>query len=353
MRLDDLARESAASLVAGTTPDTATGLADLKRTNRRRHTARAVGAGVTVVALIGGWFAITANGSGEPEPAEPVVRNGVLLMGVDRGFHKVDGVGRPLDLPDDPARYSEFSFTADGSEMVYTTNRAVIVAHDVASGATRELWDCPDPSPCFGSASPDGQRLAVPVDEGIEVHGLDGDGVDLLDTPEPPEPFVAWSPDGGTLAFTGTAGLYTVDADGTDLRNVVAFEGLRASYLRPEWSPDGNSIAYIEDEALAQPDTQGRPVPSEYFLRLVDRDGSGQRTLQELGSCYCIGISPPDLAWAPDGSSIAFTKVIGHRNGDNARSDGVHLLNLGTGTTDRLSGALTGNLAWQPLLEAP
>ncbi|HWM07343.1 MAG TPA: hypothetical protein VNP92_33840 [Actinophytocola sp.] len=353
MRLDDLAREATASLVTDTTPDTVTGLADLKRTNRRRASARAVGAGVAVAALVGGWFAITANGPTEPEPAAPVVRNGVLLLGGDKGFHKVDGVGRPLDLPVDRARYSEFSFTADGSEIVYTTNRAVIVAHDVASGAARELWDCPHPSPCFGSVSPDGQQLAVPVDEGIEVHRVDGDGVDLLDTPEPPEPFVAWSPDGGTLAFTGTAGLYTVDADGTDLRNVVTFEGPRASYVRPEWSPDGNSIAYIEDEALEQPDTQGRPVPSEYFLRLVDRDGDSVRTLQALGSCYCIGISPPDLAWAPDGSSIAFTKVIGLRNGDNARADGVHLLDLGTGTTKMLSGGETGNLAWQPLLAAP
>ena len=106
MRLDDLARERpprswpAPPLTPPRAWPTSSGrTADW-------HTARAVGAGVAVVALIGGWFAITANGSGEPEPAEPVVRNGVLLMGVDRGFHKVDGVGgEPLDRPDDPARY--------------------------------------------------------------------------------------------------------------------------------------------------------------------------------------------------------------------------------------------------------
>lgn len=352
MRLDDLARESVASLVAGTTPDTATGLADLKRTNRRRHTARAVAGGVCAMALIGGWFAITANGSGEPEPAAPVVRNGALLVELDSGLRKVDGGGPPLDLPEDRAHYGQFSFSADGAELMYATNQAVIAAHDVASGATRQLWECPSLELCLQSAT-DGQRIAVPVDEGIEIHDADGSDVELLRTPEPPAPYPAWSPDGKTLAFTGATGLYTIDLDGTNLRRVATLEGERTTFPMLEWSPDGHTIAYVEGEASEQPDAPGDPVPAAYFLRLVDRDGGGLRTVQALGTCFCIGISPPDLAWAPDGSSIAFTKVIAFRNGGNARGDGVHLLDLGSGTTQRLSRGETGNLAWQPLWEAP
>jgi acylaminoacyl-peptidase len=67
----------------------------------------------------------------------------------------------------------------------------------------------------------------------------------------------AWSPDGLTIAFAGNrdrdtdinpsySDIYTVPANGGDIRRVTATQGPAAS---PKWSPDGQFIAYIGHHA--------------------------------------------------------------------------------------------------------
>ena len=81
----------------------------------------------------------------------------------------------------------------------------------------------------------------------------------------------------------------------------------------------------------------------------VRSDGTDLQRLREVGSCYCIGIAPPAVAWSPDGHQIAVT-VIGGRNLGSVRSDGLYSIHPdGSGWTHLASSTAVAHLAWQPL----
>ena len=84
----------------------------------------------------------------------------------------------------------------------------------------------------------------------------DGSGVTALTNNEVRDEEPEWSPDGSRLAFTsarvqpppnfnccgvGPGDIYSMAADGTDVRTLVTDGGLDAA---PAWSPDGTKIAF-------------------------------------------------------------------------------------------------------------
>lgn len=99
--------------------------------------------------------------------------------------------------------------------------------------------------------------------------------------------------DAAVLAFaslqTGTD-IYTVRADGTDLRQLTSGPGVETA---PAFSPDGRSIAYRV--------WQG----GNDSLVVMDAGGGNPRTLATNGSTgnYCVR---GEIAWSPDGSSLIF-----------------------------------------------
>ena len=110
------------------------------------------------------------------------------------------------------------------------------------------------------SWSPDGQRLAVAVDERRRATAIalvdvrdrrrrDGPppGVDAIVS-------VAWSPDGTRIAFEGTAGaqsdLYVVDLATGGVANLT--RDLYSDHA-PAWAPDGRSFVFHSDRGDARP----------------------------------------------------------------------------------------------------
>jgi formylglycine-generating enzyme required for sulfatase activity len=95
-----------------------------------------------------------------------------------------------------------------------------------------------------------------------------------------------WSPSGRQIAFSagseGAHGLYVINADGSDLRQVTSGE---PGHMGVVWSPDGEWIA----------SSRGCD------LWLVRPDGSEERVLFPAPSETCLAA----LAWSPDGQELA------------------------------------------------
>jgi Tol biopolymer transport system component len=166
--------------------------------------------------------------------------------------------------------------------------------------------------------SPDGTRLAYvtgPDDAPrIEILNVNtwasedvGDGF-----------FPAWAPDGQHLVFNGPGGIYVMDADGGNRRQIVT------GGLRPVWSPDDSAIAFDDDLR--------NEVVDEGGIFLVEPDGSDEREIS--GGEY------PD--WSPDGTRLV---------ANNGYWAGA-LFTMGADGTDQQT-LLEGNAAQGPLFFDP
>jgi TolB protein len=144
----------------------------------------------------------------------------------------------------------------------------------------------------------------------------------------------AWSPDGRRIAFTddrdGNAGIYVINADGTEQRLLMT---AAVSYFSgPVWSPNGEKIAFTIEHPKA-PGAQTRSLE----IYVMNADGSGQRRLTRITGSNFVPFSSP--AWSPDGKRITFV-----RNGQ------VWVMNAAGSGQRRLTreGAPNFNPAWSP-----
>lgn len=193
--------------------------------------------------------------------------------------------------------------------------------------------------------SPDGETLAF-VTQGASqgtryVASVRADGTNLMrlvplrDQPGGLGP-QAWSPDGGQLVFASFDGIYVMDADGTDVRQVTRYEGEHACYdLDPSWSPDGSTIVFA---VTCEGGSEG--------LWTVGVDGSG-RGLLVSGDYERDDYRSP--VWSPDGTRVAFVKTDWATDGAIANAD-VYTVNAdGTDPTRVVNGvAFDRSIAWSP-----
>ena len=180
--------------------------------------------------------------------------------------------------------------------------------------------------------SPDGERIAFvanPVDSevlGLRLFTMSPDGSGVFEVSDesaalyPP----AWSADGRRIAFVAieleppsgwySNVLYTVRPDGSELTRVNRVGGMSA--FRPSWSPDS--------EALAFASVDGRKVT----IYTVKADGTDLREVWKRE--YHDRFHPPvsQVSWSPDGAELLVVTYgviwVGHLDGS-----GWHRLDKG------------------------
>jgi TolB protein len=89
----------------------------------------------------------------------------------------------------------------------------------------------------------------------------------------------SWSPDGRRIAFSGSGGIYVINADGTGLKRLT---NNRVWDQAPLWSPDGKMIAFFSV----------RNGDDEIYV--MNADGTGQRNVSRLPA-RDVGL----FAWSP------------------------------------------------------
>ena len=183
--------------------------------------------------------------------------------------------------------------------------------------------------------SPDKQRLAfttcptvcagLEADFEIVVREENGKVTNLTNNPAR-DGGASWSPDGARIAFhsnrSGTHEIWTMNADGTDPKQVTTLESRSVS---PAWSPDGTRIAFTSD--------RGGNIDI-YVLNLAD--GSVTNLTASAGA-------DSNAAWSPDSRSIAF-------DSDRLGTLDVYVIDAAGGIPRRVTTALAGESepVWSP-----
>ncbi|WP_118827677.1 DPP IV N-terminal domain-containing protein [Salinibacter ruber] len=173
---------------------------------------------------------------------------------------------------------------------------------DYYNGDDSPTYNGGDYSPAW---SPNGSRIAFTSDRDedgdSEIYTIDPDGSDLKQVTDNDvsDASLAWSPDGSRIAFSsnrdGDDEIYTIDPDGSDLKQVTD-QNARDAF--PAWSPDGSRIVF----------SSNRDGDDDSEIYTIDPDGSDLRQITETGDNGSDGIGDDDVtpAWSPDGSRIAF-----------------------------------------------
>jgi Tol biopolymer transport system component len=184
-------------------------------------------------------------------------------------------------------------------------------------GAAVLVFDTGDDTP--GGAGP--ARLKG------DIYTVRADGTDLRQLTNGPdvESLPVWSPDGSRIAYlvsnaAGTS-LAVMDAGGGSRKTLVPASGTGQNCIdgAPAWSPDGKSLVFPTSAACDNKDA----------LSIVAADGSSGATpllAPGLGGTWAI--------WSADGTKVAFA-------GQDATGAGTGLYVVDVGAGDGMSGGLT------------
>lgn len=236
-------------------------------------------------------------------------------------------------LTSDPANDTKPSWSSDGQRIFFTSNRGGFPyqIYKLERDASRPTgWSSPILLPVKGAgydfaSSPNGQQIAFSAWDGgvanvgktdIYTINVDGTGLkNLSKTPNDYEGDPDWFPS-SRIAFDsseGGGGIFTMNpADGSGRYQVTP------SGLHPVWSPDGGTIAFKSH----------RDGNWEVYIVKAD-DGSGLTNLSQNPAND--GAPLEDfLSWSPEGDRIVYSS-------DHNGNWEIHVVHVGSRTVDRLT----------------
>jgi Tol biopolymer transport system component len=226
---------------------------------------------------------LVACGAAAPR-AGPLAGNGLIAFVPpdprDIGISLLDpGRGEVRTLTADVRDVTSLAWSPDGTRIAFVLGQdlgiGIVDANTAQSRILTKGWFPPETGFSRPAWSPDAARIAFAaggVPSGIACEGLE------------------------CLAFV-QAHIYVMDVDGGNPIRLTGDDVLSAD---PAWSPDGKRIAFVAvpPPEPGSPEPQGRPQ-----IYVMDADGGSVRRLTSFH------LGPRDLAWSPDGASLAFGTV--------------------------------------------
>jgi TolB protein len=266
------------------------------------------------------WMPLTAAliaGAGAQQSPPPVIHGGQPAVSAD-GSHiafvsnrdgdenifviSADGNGEQ-QLTHTAEEKSSPGWTLDGRQVLFSifangTSRIYSIGADGKN--QHPIGSVPGRSP---QISPEGKRVVASVgswtDARLMLSGLDGSEARAITDESSPVWMGMWSRDGAHIAFTrrdasGLLGVWVMNADGTERRQVTHIPAAEGQAQYPGWSPDGRQLAV----------QAGRYSKTERVSHIwvVDVVTGDARKLAAHDQPY-LDETP---SWFPDGKRIAF-----------------------------------------------
>jgi len=243
-----------------------------------------------------------------------------------RGVHVVNADGADDRLL---ARGRDPSWSPRGERIAYTTS----YRPTQSSSSGRDTSDAYTLSTTSTSADARVDSIAPPS---YEIHTINADGTGHVQVTDSHSDKLdpVWSPDGSSILYDGYRGIYVIDANGANPRQ-VAEDG-----LHPAWSPDSSTIVYTRTGGYTGSGAYEAPGFAWYERRyetfVMQADGTYLIKIADSGTTPAWGTL---TAWSPDGSFVLY-------------SDGVEILaasSNGTGTR-QITDTLGDTSSWDPVL---